>query len=367
MLKLIETDTAELYNGIIQAMEVMIDEPLYPGDERRIFTEALVQVIAGIANQVNIAANGKTLQYASGDFLDALGYRMGVTRFAANPAKATFEFTLSDESASDTIIPAGTLITTDGELFFATDSDLIIAAGETTGSISGTCTTAGTVGNDFGIGAIAQLVEIIDNVESGINTTASSGGTDEEEDDDYRERIHLSNAAFSTAGSKKAYIYHAKSADPTIIDVYVVSPSACVVYVYVLTDTGIPSASLISKVQSALSADDVRPLTDQVTVKAPTAVSYNIEIKYYTTAEDEADCVATIEGTGGVIDQFKAWQSGEMGKDINPDKLLAMCLSPTKGTGAVKMDVTYPEAATVDSDEVAQCGTVTITHEVISL
>lgn len=365
-LKLIETDSETLYYSIIQAMEIMTGEPLYPGDERRIFAEAMVQLIVAISNQCNNACKNKMLQYATGEALDALGYRMGVVRLAAVPATATFEFTLTEEQLTDTTIPAGTLITTDGDIYFSTDADLIIAAGETTGTITGTCTTPGSDGNGFIPGAIGQLVNIIENVSKAMNTTESANGTDAEDDENYRERIHLSNSTFSTAGPAKAYQYYAESADPSIIDVVIDSPSACVVDIYVLTEDGIPSQDILDAVEAICSADDVRPLTDQVNVNAPTEVSYDIEIKYYTTAEDEADCVATIEGEGGVIDQYKAWQAGAIGRNINPDKLMAMCMAPEEGTGCLRMDITSPTVSTIGDFSVAIADEITITHEVVS-
>lgn len=365
-LKLIETDSETLYYSIIQAMEIMTGEPLYPGDERRIFAEALVQIIVSISNQCNTACKNKMLQYAQGEALDALGYRMGVERLKAIPATATFEFTLTEEQTLDVTIPQGTLITTDGDIYFATDTELIIPAGETTGTVTGTCTTAGEDGNGYAPGAIGQLVNYIDKVSLAANTTTSEGGKDEEDDEEYRERIHLSNSTFSTAGPSKAYQYYAQSADASIIDVVVNSPSACKVDIYVLTDTGIPSQTVLDAVDAICSADDVRPLTDQVSVKAPTAVTYDIEIKYYTTAEDEADCVETIEGEGGAIDQYKEWQSGAIGRNINPNKLIALCMSPEEGTGCLRIDVTSPETATIGDYEVAIAGDVTVTHEVVS-
>ena len=48
MLKLIEIDSAVLYDSIIQAVELATKEPMYPGDERRIFAEAIVQVAVAI-------------------------------------------------------------------------------------------------------------------------------------------------------------------------------------------------------------------------------------------------------------------------------------------------------------------------------
>lgn len=366
MLKLIEIDSAVLYDSIIQAVELATKEPMYPGDERRIFAEAIVQVAVAITNLCNSACNNKMLQYAEGAALDALGYRTRVERFPAEAAAADFLFTLEEELAEDTVIPAGTMITTDGDLYFATDEDLTIPAGSTTGTVSATCTEAGEIGNGYSVGAVAQLVEYMENVATAENTTVTAGGVEEEEDDDYRERIRLSNSAYSTAGPRMAYIYHAKSADSSIIDVVVHSPDACIVNLYVLCEDGLPDAEVLAAVQEACSADDVRPLTDLVTTLAPTAVSYDITAKYYTTAEDEADCVAAIEGEDGAIDQYVKWQRGAIGRNINPDKLLALCMAPSGGTGCLRMEITSPQTTEVNAFSVAIPGTITVTHEVVS-
>jgi phage-related baseplate assembly protein len=367
MLKLLEVDSAALYDQIIQAMEIATGEPLYPGDERRIFTEAIVQLFVSVTNMCNTACNNKMLQYAEGEALDALGYRMGVERLPAVAAQATFEFTLSSEMVVDVTIPAGTLITTDGDIYFATDEDLIITPGNTTGTVTASCTEAGEDGNGYAPGAIAQLVDAIDHVQSAINTTTSEGGVDEEDDEDLRDRIHLSNSTFSTAGPTKAYEYWAKTADSKIIDVVVDSPSACIVNLYILTEDGLPTEEILQKVKDICSADDVRPLTDEVNAIAPTPVEYDIEAKYYTTAADEADCVATIEGEGGSVDQYIKWQAGEIGRDINPNKLLVMCMAPSGGTGCVSMEITSPAKTIVGDLQVAQIRNITITHEVLEV
>lgn len=366
-LKLLEIDSETIYNGILQSMEVMTGEPLYPGDERRVFTEAMVQICVAIANQCNTACNDKFLEYASDEALDALGARMNVTRLEAVAASADFLFTLTEEQTFDVTVPAGTLITNNGDIYFATDEDLVIAAGEMTGTVTGSCTEAGAEGNDYNIGAIAQLADVIEYVSTASNTTVTSGGLDEEDDDDLRERIRLANSAYSTAGSVKAYQYWAKTAHNSIIDVVVDSPDACIVNLYILCEDGeLPSADILQAVEDTCGADDVRPLTDVVTALAPTAVSYDIEMTYYTTADDEADCVNTIEGTDGAIDQYVKWQSGAIGRDINPDKLIALCMAPTYGTGCIRATITSPSLTEIGDLEVAQIGTITVTHEVVS-
>ncbi len=365
-LELITFDAEELYTNAIQKMEIAAGEPLYPGDERRVFAEALIEVLVGMANKCNIACNSKFLDNAEGDALDALGARSNTIRIAAAPAVATFEFTLSAAVLTDTVIPAGTMITTDGDVNFATNEDLTIAAGDTKGTVIATCTVAGEEGNGYIAGSVAQLVDSITNVESAINTETTSGGSDEEDDDTYRERIRIAPSSFSTAGPEKAYIYWAKSASATIQDVVVDIPSVCTVNLYILCKGGqLPNAALLALVEASCSASDRRPITDYVTALAPTTVTYNIEITYYTTAEDEEACEETIEGEGGAIDQYIAWQSGAIGRDINPDKLRALCLSPESGTGCIRIDVTSPARAEVDPLKVGIIGTTSVTKEVV--
>lgn len=99
-----------------------------------------------------------------------------------------------------------------------------------------------------------------------------------EEDDDYRLRIQLSPESYTTAGSTGSYESAARGADADLKDVQVVSPTPGTVTVYVLSRTGDGTASdeLIENVKTALSADDVRPLTDNVDVRAAAIEKYSI-------------------------------------------------------------------------------------------
>jgi len=365
-LKLIEIDSDTIYKNAIQRIEIACGEPLYPGDERRIFTEAIIAVLVGMANMTNAACNAKFLDNAEGEALDALGARVATTRIPAQSAVATFEFKLSEAVLTDTIIPEGTLITTDGDVDFSTDEDLTIPAGETTGLITATCTEPGEDGNGFITGSIAQIVETIENVESAMNIETSMNGADEEDDDSYRERIRLAPSIFSTAGSEKGYIYWAKSASTTIQDVIVNVPSPCIVDLYVMCKDGqLPNDALLSLVEESCRASDRRPITDYVSAHRPETVTYNIDITYYTTEEDEEDCTETIEGENGAIRQYIEWQSGAIGRDINPDKLRALCLVPESGTGCLRMDVTSPVVAEVGELSVGIVGNINVTKQIV--
>lgn len=104
-----------------------------------------------------------------------------------------------------------------------------------------------------------------------------------ESDEAFRERTQLSWSKLSVAGPRNAYIYFARSADADVVDVGVYGPEdhnlRGEVHVYVLSRTGQgeASAALCNTVYQTLSPDDVRPLTDYVTVKSAEIVPYSIK------------------------------------------------------------------------------------------
>lgn len=65
-LSFLETDSNRIYEDVISALEESVREPLYPGDERRIFGDALVALFVSVYNKANDACKQKMLQYARG-------------------------------------------------------------------------------------------------------------------------------------------------------------------------------------------------------------------------------------------------------------------------------------------------------------
>lgn len=102
-----------------------------------------------------------------------------------------------------------------------------------------------------------------------------------ESDERFRERIQLAPEAFSTAGPKNAYIFHARSVDPSIRDVAVVLADPGHVYVIPLVSDGdgTPSADILDRIRDRLMQPDIRPLTDTVTVIGPEIVSYAVDVR----------------------------------------------------------------------------------------
>ena len=111
---------------------------------------------------------------------------------------------------------------------------------------------------------------------------------------------------------------------------------------------------------------------DKVSAFAPEIVNYDIELKYFTTVDEEQQCIETIEGAGGAIQKYLEWQDSVIGKHINPDKLEALCVHPNWDSyktlqGAVRVELVKPEHLDLTGKQVARfSGNLTITHGIVS-
>ena len=112
---------------------------------------------------------------------------------------------------------------------------------------------------------------------------------------------------------------------------------------------GLPDEETLRKVYEAVNDDSVRPMTDLVTVEAPTTVPYGIRLSYWTTVEDEARVVQAVEGPGGAIDRYVADQCAVLGRDVNPYVLQSYVMD----AGAIRCDVAEPAYEAVSGTQVA--------------
>ena len=221
-------DSSTIYTELITALEKGAGEPLYPGDERRIYGEALVAVFVALYNKLDDVGRQTLLRYARGEVLDAIGERLGVKRLEGDTAKTVMRFSLSTPRETNIIIPKWTKVTPDGENYFATDEIAVLQAGTYSVEIPTSAVGNGVKFNGYAAGTITTLVDLIPYIESVTNLTETAGGDDGEPyteagDNRLRERIRLAPAKRSTAGPELAYIYWAMTADSSIIDVKAVS------------------------------------------------------------------------------------------------------------------------------------------------
>lgn len=358
----LETDAETIRSQIITGFEQASGDTLAAGDPRRLFLLSIADVIIQQRTAINLAAQQNLLSYAQGGYLDALGQLLAVERMAESKAVTTIEFTLSQALGSVYTIPAGTQVT-NGVVTFETDEDLLIPIGQTKGEVSASCTVAGPVGNDYLAGQISTIVTPMTFVSGAQNTTITTGGADAESDSDFADRIRLAPNSFSVAGPEKAYVYHAKSVSPAIIDVKVDSPTPGEVDVYVLlTDGTLPTEDTLEQIEEHLSDENVRPLTDYVVVKAPTASNYEIELHYWINQEDSSKAAQIQADVEAAVEQYRLWQQTKIGRDITPGKLLQLVFA----AGASRVDDSKMKPAAwkkLEAMQVAQCTKVNVVYE----
>lgn len=160
-----------------------------------------------------------------------------------------------------------------------------------------------------------------------------------ESDADYRYRITLAPEGFSVAGPEGAYIYHALSADPGVLDASATSPSPGEVVISVLARAGdgAADAALLAAVTAALTADDIRPMTDHVTVQSAEVVNFDIVGTRYTFAGPDSDVV--LAASDASLQQYLT-DSHKLGRDVTFSGLMAAITVP----GIQRVDLTAPTA-----------------------
>ena len=143
-----------------------------------------------------------------GGWLDRIGELpfIDLPRISGQQSTGSVTFTLSSALSDDYTIPSGTiLLSSETSLEFETDGDVVIFAGELTGTGVATCLTNGIDGN-VPIGSIDTISD--DSVDTEIlsvtNEYAFELGLDYEDDDAYRERL-LANVRADGFGSVGYY------------------------------------------------------------------------------------------------------------------------------------------------------------------
>lgn len=355
----VETDAEKVKDEIFAAYRAFTGRTLADGDPVRLFLLSIAAIIIQQRAAINHAGRQNLLTYAQGNYLDALGLFVGVTRLPETAATATFRFTLSAALGSAYTIPAGFQVT-NGAVTFATDEPALVPVGELVTEARATCLTAGTAGNGHAAGAIATMVSPATFIASAENVTETTGGADREDDESLAERIRLAPNGFSTAGPRNAYVYHTKSVSPAIIDVSVASPSPGVVVVYPLLKDGLENTDdLLTQIDDYLNADDIRPLTDEVIVEWPARHHYTIVVEYYINESNRANAATIRERVEAAVEEYRVWQGGKIGRDLDPEMLA--CKVKDAGAGRIAtLTPAFSDYAALDPGTVAFCDGVTV-------
>ena len=355
----VSTDTDDLIAYMVSIYEAITSKTVLPASPEMLFIRWVAAIILQERNLLNYAANQNIPSRAEGESLDALAELFyAQQRPAATPATCTMRFRISAAQSQLVLIPAGTRVTdSDQNFYWRTQEDVYIAIGDTYVDATVVCTEPGADANGFALGQINTIVDVYEYYSACENITVSDAGSDQMSDDDFYELLRLSMDATSTAGAHGSYVYHALSASSEINDVVVNSPSDGEVRIYALMDNGTAASSEVKAAISAkCNAEDTRPLTDYVVVSDPETVAYNITLTYYIPSDMSASSAEIVEKVTAAVDDYNAWQSGKLGRDINPSELIRLVMQ----AGAKRVTVTAPVFTALDKTQVAIADEVTV-------
>ena len=332
---------------------------LYPADSRRI----MINVTAGKLYQLAVIMNERHkqnfLQYMYGEFTKNWAANFGFKEDGKKRAVTTLRFMLAEVQLSDVVIPAGTRASSGDRVFFATDEELVIPAGEKYGDTNATCTVEGTIGNNYMMGQLNIIADPVNLVESVENITNSTGGHDEYTNQELKELIYNFPATYSTAGPEDCYMELAKQYSSNIVDAKVISDKQAVVRIYLLLQNGnVPDEEYCQEVHRYIRGLKVTPDTDKVEVLAPEIVQYEIKGTYYISSlrKDIADGLkSAIEDAAS---EFKDYTEAKIGRAINPGTLIAYALA----AGASRLEVDSLAYKELQENQVAVCNKITMSY-----
>lgn len=177
-----------------------------------------------------------------------------------------------------------------------------------------------------------------------------------ESDEELRARTLLALDGFSTAGPAGAYKFHALTV-AEVLDASATSPNPGDVVITVLgrTGSGVPAQETLDAVEAVLTPDDIRPLTDNVSVQAATIVNFTVAaaLTLYP-GPDEALVKAAAEAAVAAY----VTEHHRLGDDITRAGLFAALCQP----GVQNVSLTQPAADIVnDATQAPYCTGVTVT------
>ncbi|TQR29153.1 baseplate assembly protein [Campylobacter sp. MIT 99-7217] len=260
-------DYEELFKSFLkEEVELLESDPFKAVLEALAYREMIIRA------RINESIKATYLHYAKGSDLDnvvANGYL--IERLKGVKPTAKVEFELNALLTYDVIIPKGAIFSNEKAELASLKEDVVIKKGQSKGE------------------GILELDEFVQSKESKCEFLQTplpfvakikqleyfSGGASEESDESLRQRAVMSVHRFSTAGSEKAYIYHALSASSKIASIKALNNGPGKVRVIIKSE----DETSLDVVKEYLSADETRPLTDEVSASLAKKREFIIEAK----------------------------------------------------------------------------------------
>ena len=349
--------------------EADTEKVLYDGQLENIMINLMVYYMNQQKLKFNSAARKNLPQFSTFPFLNFIGEMFNCEPLPARKGTCTLQIVLKEAFNQDLTILKGLEVQTKDEKYtFITQEDLIIPAGQVSGTVLIESEQATAEVNNYGAGDITILLRPYTYIDGVTNTTAVTGGADEETEESYIQRILEAPEGFSCAGSKGAYKYFTKSAHPDITDcaaiceqkpatveydnetytesggnissekvnaqvdyyrgkmtlavtvgedtvnLVVTIPPAAKVSIYPLTKNGTLSDAIKTAVEEKLSDETIRPMTDVIEVIQPPALLLQRTVTII--MENDAISDAVTESVQKIINEYTAALKQSLNKDF---------------------------------------------------
>jgi phage-related baseplate assembly protein len=347
---------------------------LAQSDPRRLHLQALLLIISQLRQNIDFSGKQSLLRFVTDLFIDELAALWGEQRLPPGPSVCLQRFFFPDGGPGIYHVPVGVRVTGDGLGIWAVTEALTENISPHYIECTVQCTTVGSQTNGVAEGQINTCVDPSDvpGLLSTSNSTETAQGTDTEDLESFRERLRDVPESRSTCGPRVAYEAAALEASASTADAVALGandhyemagspPEPGEVFVLLLEGARDASRNLISVipdpgpglidvVYAALSAEDQRPLTDLVTVKAPLFVDFDVDATYYI-AESRSEFATTIQAAvqQAYLD-YLLWQQSAISRDINPDELIARLLN----AGAKRVVLPAPSFTPLQRDQSAR-------------
>ena len=119
-----------------------------------------------------------------------------------------------------------------------------------------------------------------------------------------------------------------------------------------------PDNDFLDGLKTYLSEKTRRPLTDNLIAVAAGTVTFNVSFTYYINYSERNQAAAIQKQVAQAVEDYIAWQTGVIGRDIVPDYLVRLVMA----AGAKRVVLSSPSFTVVPSGSVPVAGTKTITY-----
>lgn len=333
---------------------------LYPANSERLKMQIVAGEIYQIYEYISYLFSQNFIQYMDREVLENWGATLGYSGTNIRAATCKLQFKVNDMLDFDVEVPAGTRVTAGDDVYFATDENCTLKAGESFVEVSATCTEEGTAGNNYIAGQINVLADPVLNISSVENSTTSQGGQDEYDDETLRENIFLFPSTYSTAGPNAAYEYFVKSYSTDIISVNIVQNNTTAeVDIYImLADGKVPDEQYCKAVVDYITGLESTPADDKIYVMSPEIVRYKIAGKYYISKSNRENETLIKESVLEAAEYFVSECYSNIGNDIIPDKLIEL----TRIAGAKRLELIAPVFTQIADTQIAICEGIELTY-----